>query len=546
MSRYNKLTTWLAKQPTRPFQLTFAEIENVLEAPLPESARRHAPYWSTHNHVGRLIQVAGWIARPHFASGAVHFSPADRQLEPPKSVASATSTINLPVVAPEPDLILVGCVKQKQPGRRRAKDLYTSTLFRGRRALAERRGVPWFILSARYGLVSPDEEIDSYDTELKNLSASERSTWSEHVLDRLRGAFGSVSGKVIEIHAGAEYRNYGLSQGLQAQGATVSVPLAHMDRGKQIAWYQRQGGQTVAAQSARDADTVAHGADIAEVVRALTGAFVGGTLDFSDRVEVPQEIGWQALPEFVATKALRAGGASDAQVRAFLTFVAALDRAREANQLWNAAVNLYSAAPWVIDPGQVTSHSLTELRNLLAMYGVSRRHMSDSAAWRLIAEGLVDSRSPESVRDVLAHGKGDAATLLEDVRSQAHSNQSWYPFLSGPKVSAMWVRMLIAPGGAELARAEVIPVAVDVQVRRVSENLLVTRTQGVTLEEARPIIQAAWHFGAGAAAGPHGLAGTSAAIDPAIWFFGKWGCTHCQKVGKKRPVHAVCARCQLE
>ena len=47
------------------------------------------------------------------------------------------------------------------------------------------------------------------------------------------------------------------------------------------------------------------------------------------------------------------------------------------------------------------------------------------------------------------------------------------PRLPGPP---MWVRMMAAPGRAVISHMETIPVAVDVQVRRVTENLGVTDT----------------------------------------------------------------------
>ena len=49
------------------------------------------------------------------------------------------------------------------------------------------------------------------------------------------------------------------------------------------------------------------------------------------------------------------------------------------------------------------------------------------------------------------------------------------------------------PGGAEIERIEKVPVAVDVQVRRATENLGIADTRGLRLREAKPIIQGACH-----------------------------------------------------
>ena len=78
--------------------------------------------------------------------------------------------------------MLVGCVATKQTESAPTKDLYRSTLWRGRRRHAESRGVPWFILSAFYGLVEPERHLDPYNLALTDLSASQRRAWGDGVV----------------------------------------------------------------------------------------------------------------------------------------------------------------------------------------------------------------------------------------------------------------------------------------------------------------------------------------------------------------------------
>ncbi len=59
----------------------------------------------------------------------------------------------------------------------------------------------------------------------------------------------------------------------------------------------------------------------------------------------------------------------------------------------------------------------------------------------------------------------------------------------------MWVRMLAYPGGAAITAIESIPVAVDVQVRKVTEYLGVARTRGQALEKIGWPIQEIWGEG---------------------------------------------------
>ena len=140
-----------------------------------------------------------------------------------------------------PDLVLVGCVKTKRTARSPAKNLYSSPLWRYRRAYAECLGVPWYILSALHGLLDPDQRIDAYDLALTDLRYEARRAWSARVLDELKHRLPSIRDKLIEIHAGAIYVNHGLERGLRDAGASVHRPLAGITGvGRQQAWYRER------------------------------------------------------------------------------------------------------------------------------------------------------------------------------------------------------------------------------------------------------------------------------------------------------------------
>ncbi len=148
------------------------------------------------------------------------------------------------VVAERASLILVGCVKRKRRQPSAARDLYEeSPLWRGRRAYAERSGAPWYILSAKHGLLVPDAWIEPYDLALKHLKKDGRREWSRRVLDELRARFSSFAGKIVECHAGNDYLDSGLEDGLWNAGAVVRRPLAGMRIGAQLRWYGAQSGR---------------------------------------------------------------------------------------------------------------------------------------------------------------------------------------------------------------------------------------------------------------------------------------------------------------
>src|SRR5205823_508987 len=62
MPNYQRLANHLARQTISPINCTFAQVEGVLGAPLPASARTHRPWWAndrTHTHARAWLDT-GW------------------------------------------------------------------------------------------------------------------------------------------------------------------------------------------------------------------------------------------------------------------------------------------------------------------------------------------------------------------------------------------------------------------------------------------------------------------------------------------------------
>jgi uncharacterized protein DUF6884 len=130
-------------------------------------------------------------------------------------------------------LVLVACVKSKLPYPAVARDLYTSAWFRKTRDLVEASSARWFVLSALYGLVTPETKIAPYDHTLNNLPAATRRDWAEKVMAQL--APGIAEHKRIVMFAGQRYREF-LVGPLERCGKIIEVPMEHMARGEQLGW----------------------------------------------------------------------------------------------------------------------------------------------------------------------------------------------------------------------------------------------------------------------------------------------------------------------
>ena len=146
-------------------------------------------------------------------------------------------------------ITLIGCVKTKNPGPMKAKDLYSSPLFKARREYAESRGVPWFILSARLGLVDPELVIPSYDLSMSDQTSFGRQWWAHGVRTSLSYYLGALDDVELEVHAGSAYWRP-LEDALFPDGLDTApsvkvpgrytAPLMAVDGiGNQLNWYAR-------------------------------------------------------------------------------------------------------------------------------------------------------------------------------------------------------------------------------------------------------------------------------------------------------------------
>lgn len=126
-------------------------------------------------------------------------------------------------------LILISCVSQKLQRRAKARDLYISPLFRLNLRYAEKLTPDEiYVLSAKYGLLSLEEEIEPYELTLNNMRASEVKSWASHVLAQLKSRC-SIDASRFTFLAGEKYRRY-----LIPYLSNYEVPFEGLRIGKQL------------------------------------------------------------------------------------------------------------------------------------------------------------------------------------------------------------------------------------------------------------------------------------------------------------------------
>ena len=135
---------------------------------------------------------------------------------------------------------LVSCASKKRNCHCKASQMCSpSALFRKAFNYASRSYDAVAILSGKYGLLLPDEEIDPYDRFLKSLPVKDVENWADNVFSQMKKKLNLRDFDKIYFHAGKTYRQF-LIPKLEEIGIKCEVPLKNLRIGEQLAWYKEQ------------------------------------------------------------------------------------------------------------------------------------------------------------------------------------------------------------------------------------------------------------------------------------------------------------------
>ena len=280
------------------------------------------------------------------------------------------------------------------------------------------------------------------------------------------------------------------------------------------------------------------------LAESIASDFFGNRFDHASR-DMPDVEPWLLIPEVGAAQQLRNAGASDRAVRRFLTLVCAVDYQTNSDRLWNAAARLHTTRPDLFEPAQVAAMPTDRLHRDQHESGAAGRfHQRNAKSWQKIAEYLV-SGERSAVRRAIDEGVGCVDDLREDLRR--------YPLLRGEKIGPVWIRIMAIPGKARIAPVESMSVGVDIHLRRLTRNLGLLDSGGDIAEidasdaSRDAEIRRIWRDAAHRAKieGPSELGGGPGALDPALWFFGRYGCKPCQELARPVRFGHVCDACRF-
>ena len=126
-------------------------------------------------------------------------------------------------------VVLISCVSKKLHHKSKAQDLYVSPLFQKNLKYAKTLNPDKiFILSAKYGLLKLNKEIEPYDETLNKMRSNEIKEWANSVLNQMRKSTDIENDEFIFL-AGNNYRKFLLPHLIH-----YKIPMLGLSIGKQL------------------------------------------------------------------------------------------------------------------------------------------------------------------------------------------------------------------------------------------------------------------------------------------------------------------------
>jgi hypothetical protein len=200
----------------------------------------------------------------------------------------------------------------------------------------------------------------------------------------------------------------------------------------------------------------------------------------------------------------------------FTTLTVSIDYMRDADALWAASRHAYEdeTSRYLFSPQRVAQSPPGTVSRDLQKHGVSLRPSQDAHIWNSVSLTFLRKWGGNPL-NLLESSQYDALNVLRMVRSEAG-----FPYFRGPKISALWVRMLRDNVGIQFKNMDKIPIPTDIHIVRATFSTGVLRgNYSGSLDGARRHVEKAW---------TEGLKGTGLIpldVDEPLWNLSRYGCS---------------------
>lgn len=230
----------------------------------------------------------------------------------------------------------------------------------------------------------------------------------------------------------------------------------------------------------------------------------------------------------------------------FITLTVSIDYQRDAPSLWKVSRQTWQdpETRYLFDPRQLHQITFQKIVKDMQKYKLSKKPQKDANIWRTVSLTFHD-KWKDDPRNFLRDCSWNSLVILPRLRNDTHlykgKSVSDYPYLRGPKIGPLWLRMLRDNVDiSELRNLDKVPIPVDIHVARATLATGVVRGdfEG-RLEPLFKYIRKAW-FASMEGLSLEARPMIALDVDEPLWQLSKYGCTKRNDISGFCPVRQRC------
>lgn len=216
----------------------------------------------------------------------------------------------------------------------------------------------------------------------------------------------------------------------------------------------------------------------------------------------------------------------------FITLTVSIDYQRDALSLWESSRKTFDdpETRYLFDPKLLHETPFKKIREDMQKYKLSKKPQKDANTWRTVGVTFYKKWRGDP-RNFLQDCNWNSPLILRRLRDDKHIYSgiqvSDYPYLRGPKIGPLWLRMLRDNVGiTQLENLENVPIPVDIHIARATLATGIVRGQfRGRLDELFEYIRKAW-FESVKGLGIKNREMMALDVDEPLWHLSKYGCTN--------------------
>lgn len=249
------------------------------------------------------------------------------------------------------------------------------------------------------------------------------------------------------------------------------------------------------------------------------------------------------MPEDITPAGIKKGSLEHLM---FITLTVSIDYQRDAPALWESSRKTFQdpETTYLYNPQSLHEAPYDKVLKDLQRYKLSKKQSKDTEIWRTV--GITFHKKWDGdPRNFLQDCKWDSIEILKRLNNDAHINNNKkipdYPYLRGPKIGPLWLRMLRDNIGiTELNNLDKVPIPVDIHVARATLSTGIVRgNEKCSVTQIFEHIRNAW-FESVKDVNLQERPMIALDVDEPLWHLSKYGCSRRDGVTGNCPVPLVC------